>query len=156
MSHATVLGIGIANCPLDVDTEGLMQFIDGADGEFETFSLKPKEPGTFRHAAFDYTVILSAMGSVASIAALLWMAYDKFIAPKKSRQYDDAGLYIGIRKPDSSVVDFWIGREHSDKDIFIKDFTAKVTAIHETGGDDDFYSEAEAEIKHTGIWVKRK
>ncbi|NTW64433.1 MAG: hypothetical protein HGA46_10270 [Chlorobiaceae bacterium] len=60
-----------------------MQFIDNADGEFETFSLAPKKPGTIRAAAFDYAVILNAAGSVASIAALLWMAYDKFIAPKK-------------------------------------------------------------------------
>jgi hypothetical protein len=156
MSHTTVLGIGIANCPQDVDSAELMQFIDNADGEFETFSLAPKKPGTIRAAAFDYAVILNAAGSVASIAALLWMAYDKFIAPKKKSLYDDAGLYIVIRKPDGSVIDFLIGREYADRDIFIEDFTEKITAIHKSDDDLGFYAESEAEIKYSEIWVRRK
>jgi len=33
-------------------------------------------------AAIDYMVLLGAVGSIASIAALLSMAYDKFIGQK--------------------------------------------------------------------------
>ena len=153
MPHSTVLGIVAANCPSDVDVDALMQFIDNAAGEFETFSLAPAKAGTYRAAAFDYMLILGVAGSVASIAALLWMAYDKFIAPKKPPE-SDAGLYIGIRKPDGSAFECWVGRDHVDKDIFIEDFSAKVNEIHKSDEDLEFHAEVEAEIRHT--WIQRK
>lgn len=155
MPHSTVMGITAADCSSDVDVDAIMQFIDNANGAFETFCLTPAKPGIVRGAAFDYMLILRAAGSVASLARLLWMAYDKFIAPTKTPE-SDAGLYIGIRRPDGSVFDCRVGRDHANKDIFIEDFSAKVNRIHEADEDLEFYAKAEAEIRHTGIWIQRK
>jgi hypothetical protein len=156
MAHSTVLGISIVNYTPNVDPDEIMHFIDSADGYFETYSLAPSRPGTIRGAAFDFVIVLSVVASIASIVALLWMAYEKFLAPKKSSQSDNAGLHIIIQKPDGSVVDFGIGSEYNDKDIFIQDFTASVRQIHESEDDLGFYARSEAEIKCTDMWIRRK
>ena len=77
------------------------------------------------------------------------------IEPKK-KPGSDSGLYIGTHKPDGSVLEFWIGRDYIDKEVFIEDFSAKITEIHESDDNLEFYAGAEAEVRHTKICIKKQ
>lgn len=155
MTNDISIGIGLANLPSDVDVAALRRFLaENSDG-YELYTLAPAKPGHMRAAAFDIMLVLSAAGSVASLAALLWMAYDKFIAPKKTRDTDSAGIYIGIRNPDDSVTDFWIGNTHRRREIFLKEFELKVTSIREQD-DQSFCEESVTEVRESETWIREE
>lgn len=155
MADKISIGLGLANLPEGVDIEQIKRFIaSGGDGH-DTYALAPAPPGTMRAAAFDLMLILGAAGSVASIAALLWMAYAKFIGPEKSQYQDDGGIYIVILRPDGTVIDFWIGNTHRDREVFIKEFTKKVSAIQKED-DPEFWATIVAEVEKSGIWEHQR
>ena len=155
MSQPISLGVSFANSPNEIDFDGAKEFIASNQKDFQVYSLPPSQPGVFRAGAFDLMLILGAAGSIASLAALLWMTYEKFIAPKKSSNTPDAGIYIGITKPDGTVTDFWIGRDYMDKDIFIQDFDRSIKTIRESK-DSDFFARAELEIKQSFLLIQKK
>lgn len=105
--------------------------------------------------ALDIILLLSVAGSVGSIAALLWMAYDKFIAPKKSSEEDDGGIYMTIRRPDGTVVEFWLGNTHRHRDSFVEEFTEKVMTICRED-DPDFWAKAVAEVEQSDRWLRQR
>ena len=155
MANDISMGIGLANLPSDVDSAALKRFLVEESDGYEVYRLAPAKPGSIRGAAFDIMLVFYAAGSVASIAALLWMAYDKFIAPKKSKETDSAGIYISIRKPDGNVKDFWIGNNYKHREVFIKEFESKVTSIREQGGQ-NFWAESVAEVRESEIWIREE
>lgn len=155
MTDKITIGLGLANLPEGVDTEEIKRFIASGGHGCDTYTLAPAPPETMRAAALELILILGAAGSVASIAALLWMAYDKFIALKKRRDEDDGGIYIAIRRPDGSIVDFWIGNTHRDREVFIEEFTTKVSAIQKKD-DSEFWAATVAEVEKSAIWVHQK
>jgi hypothetical protein len=114
------IGMSLANCHGDVDALAVYEFIVTESGN-AGYSFRPR-PGTIAGAALDFYLVLSAVGSVASVASILWMAYDKFIAPKKRDVRDDAGIYIAIRRPDGTVVEVWLGRDVHTKEDFTQQF----------------------------------
>ena len=162
MLHSTIIGISFVNCPQDADFYEIMNFIDNSDGDFDTFSLAPKKPGTHGSACFDYSILLpffSDVSSVINIAEVLWKAYEIFIEPKISNRDEEEGIgiYAALRKPDGTVYEFKVGNgEYSDKIIFIGDFTKKVIEYHKADGDEKFYTQSETEVTQSGIWIQRK
>lgn len=156
MSNPIALYIAIANAPSDVDVEGLFRFIEENDGDFETYALAPPEPGQSRKAAFDYVLWLNMAGSAASIAALLWTAYDRFIAPKVKKGEEDAHIHVGIHKPDGSAVEYRIDNLQGDKEVVILDFEATVSEVQRAPGARKATEQAEFEVKCSGMWVRRK
>ena len=64
-------------------------------------------------------LVVSAVGSVASIANVLWMAYDRFIAPKKPRMRDSACLQIIVQRGDGTI-NLTLGENVSTKQAFIE------------------------------------
>ncbi|MHC4239299.1 MAG: hypothetical protein ACYSUC_06025 [Planctomycetota bacterium] len=154
MTNEISIGIGLANLPSDVDVATLRSFLEENRDGWEVYTLAPPKPGHMRAAAFDIMLVLGAAGSVASLAALLWTAYDKFIAPKKSQDTDSAGIYIGIRNPDDSVTDFWLGNTHKRREIFVKEFELKVTSIREQD-DQGFWEESVTEVRESETWIRK-
>lgn len=155
MTNKITIGLGLANLPQGVDTKEIEQFIaNGGDG-YDTYTLAPAPPGTARCAALEITLILGAVSSVITIAGCLWAAYNKFILPKKNRDQDDGGIYIGINKPDGTHVDFWIGNTHRDREVFIEEFTKKTTEICEEDAP-DFWAANVTEIEKSGFWIRQK
>lgn len=148
MSQPISIGVSFANSPNEVDFDGAKRFISLNQNNFQAYSLPPSRPGVFRAGAFDLMLILGAVGSIASLASILWMVYEKFIAPKKSTETSDAGIYIGITKPDGTVIDFWIGKDYMDKDIFIQDFYRSIKTIRESK-DSEYFFRTELEIKQS-------
>ena len=118
----------LANTHGAVDSEAVFTFIESHNDDFETYKLAPPHPGSIRAAALDYMILLNIASSAASIASLLWMAYDKFIAQKKNKN-DIAEIVVIIRKDDGTNEQFWIGHTNKSKEIFIKTFSEKVEII---------------------------
>ena len=122
-----VLNMSLANVGGTVKGHEFYGFIEDNLDSIATYKLEAR--GRDVCAAIEYNMILGAVGSVASVASLLWMAYDKFIGSKKKTSGDDAGLYIAIVDPDGTMYHFWLGNEYKDRDIFIEKFTERVEAL---------------------------
>lgn len=154
-ANPIVFGVGLANLPNGVDVRALERSLVVDGNEIRTYGLAPSAPGVIRAGALDLTLILSAAGPVASIAALFWTAYEKFIAPKKKSHQDDAGIYVVISRPDGTIEKFWIGNTEKDREVFVSKFSKTITEIRDTD-DPSFWRAAVAKIEETGIWVRQK
>jgi hypothetical protein len=154
-ANPIVFGVGLANLPNGVDVRALERSLTVEGSEIQTYGLATTSSGVIRAAAFDLTIILGAAASVASIASLLWTAYEKFIAPKKTSQQDDAGIYIVISRPDGTVEKFWIGNTERDREVFVSKFSKTITDIRDAD-DPSFWRGAVAEIEESGIWIRQK
>ena len=146
------IGFSLANCS-GVRSEDVYKFIANRAQNCELYTLRP---GGFQAAALDACLLLGAVGSVASIASLFWMAYDKFIAPTKRDDHDDAGIYVAVRKPDGTVIAVWLGKNVKSKDEFVKQFEVIVDTAK---GNAELRSENErttADLERSGSWVKVK
>ena len=149
------IGIALANTHGSVDAEQVFSFIESYNGDFQTYRLAPPRPGSIRAAALDYMLLLNIASSAASIASLLWMAYDKFIAPKKNKD-DSAGMVVIIRKDDGTNEQFWIGHTDKSKEIFIQTFSARVDNIRHSQLSGQSTEHANEELKIESLWIRRK
>jgi hypothetical protein len=158
MKHPIPLQMALANVKHGVVApDEFYSFIESHAEDVHTFWLDPeKTRGRVVGAAIEYLVILGAVGSVASIAALLWMAYDKFIGKKKKSEKDDAGLYISIEYPEGTRYNFWLGKDYKDRDIFIEEFTEKVEELQNHPDAASKTEEVIASIIHEDLWTQRK
>lgn len=149
------IGIALANTHGAVDAEQVFSFIESHKDDFETYKLALPRPGTIRAAALDYMLLLNIAGSAASLASILWMAYDKFIAPKKDKN-ESAGIVVIIRKNDGTNEQFWIGHTDKTKEIFIKSFSEKVETVRRSELPGESTERAIEELKTESIWIRRK
>ena len=155
-ANPIVFGVGFASLPNGVDVRALKRLLVVEGSEIQTYGRAPASTGVAHGGAFDLTLVLGAAGSVASLASLLWTAYEKFIAPKKTSQKDDdAGINIVISRPDGTVEKFGIGNTERDREVFVSKFSKTITEIRDTD-DASFWRAAVAEIEETGIWVQQK
>ena len=148
--------MALANVSQDVDADELYRFIEAHADNIRTYWIDP-EKARGRHvcAAVEYIVLLGAVGSIASIASLLWQAYDKFIGQKKKKE-DTAGLYISIEFPDRTRYNFWLGNEYKDRDIFIEEFSNTVEKLQVDPSAGKKTAEVMSSIIHEDLWTRRK
>jgi hypothetical protein len=149
------IGLALANTRGAVDLEEVFSFIENQSSNLETYEMSPPAPGMARAAAIDYMLLLNIAGSVASIASILWMAYDKFIAPKKNKN-DNAGIVIIIRKDDGTNEQFWIGNTDKSKEVFIETFTQKIETIRHSKVSGESTERINKELSVQSIWTRRK
>jgi len=112
------IGMTVANCGSQVNAQQVYDFVaSGAHGA-TVYEFKPS--GITVAAVDSYLVLsLGAIASVASIANVLWMAYDRFIAPKKHDTHDSADMHIAIRRRDGTMMDISLGNV-STKESFVE------------------------------------
>jgi len=152
------IGIALANTHGGVDVEEVISFIESHKADFEIYRHAPPRPGSIRAAALDYMLLLNITASAASIASILWLAYDKFIAPKKDRKdrNDSAGIVVIIRKDDGTNEQFWIGHTDKTKGIFIKTFSEKLETIRCSKLPGQSTEHVIEELNTESIWIRRK
>jgi hypothetical protein len=148
------IGIALANTRRSVDAEQVYSFIESQEGDFETFKLVPPPGGIFG-AGLDYMLLLNIAGSAASIASILWMAYEKFIAPNKNKD-DSSGIVIIIKKDNGTSHQFWIGHNDKSKEIFIQTFSNKVDHIKHSELPGESTSQTNYTLQTESIWIRRK
>jgi hypothetical protein len=153
MTNPIVLKISLANTS-NVAAEDVYDYIENNAKNAETYQFKPKK-GIYA-SGFDY--ILTTVGSLASIGALIWMAYEKFIGSKKEtkNKEDKSGIIIFINFYGTKPLDFWLGNTYRDKENFIKAFTKQVGDFRKTKQAKKDYDRTMWELKSSGLWVRRK
>ena len=127
----------------------IIDFISSNIQDGEMYKLEPKALG-IHAAAFDIMLILGITANIASIASLLWMAYDKYIA-QKSKQ---GGLYLSMGKGDNKI-DLYIGKEYKEKDIFIEVFTKSASQIKDSKNSKEDFDETIMMLKSSDDWEKQ-
>ena len=151
------IGIALANTRGSVDTEEFYSFIESQKGDFETYKRALPPPGTISvyGAAIDYMLLLNIAGSAASIASILWLAYEKFILPKKKKD-DNNGIVVIIKKDNGTSDQLWIGSTEKSKEIFIQKFSHQVDKIRnsETAGESTSHTNEKLRIE--SLWIRRK
>ncbi|MBZ5668036.1 MAG: hypothetical protein LAO30_26060 [Acidobacteriia bacterium] len=82
-------------------------------------------------AALDWQAILSTGANLLTIASVLWAAYERFVKPKLDRSDGTTRpfLFISLRRPDGTFVQFSLGNEYKNKEIFVEQFTRQVTEL---------------------------
>ena len=152
MSEPIALQMTLANCGTIKNANSLYDYIESKVDGIETYQINTRANIA---AAIDFIIVLGAVGSIASIASLLWIAYEKYIAPKKHDKDDTAGIYIVLNKPDGTHAEFWIGNQYKNKDVFIKDFTAVAEECRKSRTSLEL-TESKIEFRKSNIWVRRK
>ncbi len=136
MPTSVVFNFAVANANA-VEPGEVLKFIQEGSSDVRVYRRLPRMDGQPRADAFQWTVVLGSVGSVASIASLLWQAYDKFIAPKKAGERS-AGIIVQITPTPGHPVQFWIGGTHNDRGAFIAEFKEQVTPIQSLSSDSEY------------------
>lgn len=154
MENPVILKMSLANTSnYDFRPEELYEFLERDKSSVHGYKFEPKG---FAAAAIDYILILGIVGSTASIASLLWTAYEKFIGSKKRDKADSAGLFISLDVEAGSDSMFWIGKDYADKELFIRIFSKKLAEFKETNRASEVYKETLEEIGNSENWIQRK
>jgi hypothetical protein len=124
--------MALANVGDSVDAAAVYAFIEAETDGIETYIPAPPPPGMSRKAAVDFALVLTDAAQISTLAYVLWQAYDRFIAPRKSPK-DDAGIYLVIPTDHGALMELWIGNQYRDRDLFVKEFTVKVESIETAG-----------------------
>jgi hypothetical protein len=120
--HKIPIGITVADCEGEVDAQQVYRFVAGEVTGATAYEFQPLGIGG---AAVDWYLVLGAVASVTSIANVLWMAYDRFIAPKKTRVRNSACLQIIVQRGDGTV-NLTLGEGVLTKQAFIEQLEAIV------------------------------
>lgn len=104
----------LENCGNDVDAHQVYTFVAKSVTDATAYVSRPT--GFPKAAAWDFYLIVSSVASVVSIANVLWMAYDRFIAPRNRSEGDSVVIKIAVWGSDSTVQ--LRLRNVSEKDFF--------------------------------------
>jgi hypothetical protein len=151
------LKLTLADVPLG-EIDEAYGFIEANLKDAHTYYRHP-EPGHIVAAAFDYTMLLTAVGSIASIitiADVLWKAYYKFIGSRKNSPKDDAGIFLGIPLPNGKIMTLGIGSDYKDKGIFIESFVDYIGKLKQNPESFRVAINIKSEVEHDRNWFKRK
>ncbi len=150
----TRIAIKVAAANLTDRTKGdevgnrLLQFF----AEAEVYHLEPPK-GREVVAAFDW-IVISRIADTLGIASALWLIYDKIIRPLKHGAKDDQGLYVMIDAEHG--LQWFLGKDIKDREVFVKDFVAKVSQYQRTDEAGRVFTQTVREIQVSEMWVKRK
>ena len=117
----------------------------------DRYHLEPPKGGHFK-AAIDW-IIIAQIADVLGIASALWLVYDEIIRPLKRGKDDDQGLYVAI-DPEHGL-QWFLGKDFKDREVFVKDFVAKVTEYQRTDDAGRVFTETIREIQVSEVWVKK-
>lgn len=140
------------------EIEEAYTFIEANLDDIQTYYLHP-EPGRPMAAAFDYTLILTAVEHIASIytvAEIIWKVYNKFIGSRNVSPKDDAGIYLGIPLPNGEIMTLSVGSNYKDKNIFIEAFVDYVGKLKQDPESFRLAINIKSEVENDRNWVKRK
>lgn len=115
------------------------------------YHLEPPKGGHFG-AAIDW-IIIAQIADVLGIASALWLVYDEIIRPLKRSKDDEQGLYVAI-DPQRGL-QWFLGKDFKDREVFIRDFVAKVTEYQRTDDAGHVLTETVREIQASEMWVKK-
>ncbi len=154
-SELIVVG-AFANCGQDPPTESLLEVLAKEAKDLAVFRFQPKpRPGVRIKAAFDWQAILGTGADLLAFGGLIWAAYERYIKPKliTASAGQKPFLFVSLRKPDGTFIQFGLGNEYTEKDVFIESFTRQATTIRSSTSDNGSQS-LETKISEHEDWVR--
>lgn len=145
------IGISFPNCGSNILIEAASQFIVEHYAACDGFVPKP-QPGI--GGAVNLWLILAVAGSVASLANIVWTAYDKFIAGERSGLPDEAGILLSIRTPEGSTT-LWLGKDVREELEFIRQLQAMLIEVR-ASTHRRIQEEIVEEIEYSGRYERMK
>jgi len=136
----------------EVSTDEFLEFMARNIPEGDFFKFQPPH-GIILNEVFDWRAILENAAAIATLAPVLWCAYDRFIRPiKKNNQKSDAAIFVQLKNEYGTSDQFMIGKDVKDKEILIH-------RIHELQIKDQKNSPDQeipeiTTIKRSEYWVK--
>ena len=151
MTSHVAFRVFVANTNV-TNVDEVLDFVESQSSDLKSFR-KPPGRGP-QAAAGDYMLVLNTAGSIASIAGIIWMAYDKFIAAKKEPD-TNAGiiLYLAPSNPDIQI-NFWLGERQKTKEEFTDDFVQQVSSVADTENS-TYQDSIDAVMSGATSWVPR-
>lgn len=139
MTSELIVGGALANCGRDTSTDEFLQLLAREVPDLAIFRLRPRPSHLDVRAALDWQAILTTGASLLTFADVLWKVYERFVKPKLDRSDGKSKpfLFINVRRPDGAFVQFAIGNEFKDKDIFVEQFTRKLTELRTVAGSEE-------------------
>ena len=121
MPDKLAFNISVANTSA-VDVSAVVDYLEENRSDLRIFE-KVVPAGSIRNDAFKFLAVLNTIGSLSSIASLIWDAYEKFIVPTKKDEADNAGLMISIapRFREDPMM-FWVGGNYKSREEFVEAF----------------------------------
>ncbi len=151
MEQQVVISGALANVSGAVTTDELLKFMADRNAEIEFYKLCGATA-----AAFDWRGIFRDVGAAASIAALLWLGYEKLVEPKKIDPKSNAGVYVVLGDGEEESLRFWLGKDYKDKQIFIREFTREAKRLTGTVDGRQKIKATIEETKESNCWISVK
>ncbi len=128
-----LIGFTVANAHNGFDSKEVYDELEEKLNGVEVKSFKATSDSSLGGACIDYSVwvpvALSVADSLFSIASNIYDVYTLKILPHENKN-KNVGLFISIG-PENGI-NFMLGNEYKDKNMFIKDFKLKVISQTET------------------------
>jgi hypothetical protein len=155
MAFTLIVDGVLANCGPEPSDE-LIQLLLLHTRELEIFRLRPPEPGFERKAAFDWRAIVGTGADLLAFGELLWAAYERFVKPRLERRSIkgfEPRLIIVIGRSNDRYVEFSLGTDFQDKDVFVEHFERTVSELRDLP-EGDREGERIAEVTRSESWVR--
>jgi hypothetical protein len=151
MTSKIAVMITAANLNNKAATDEVGKRLTQVFAEDEVYHLEPSN-GRDTAAAFDW-IVISRIADALGIASALWTIYEKTIRPFKRGADDNQGLCIMI-DPEHGI-QWFLGKEFKDREVFIKDFVARVAEYEKTDEAGHVLNETVKEVRIGTIWVRK-
>lgn len=156
MISQLIIGGALANCGRDAPTDEFLQMLVRETTDLAAFRFQPKpRPGIGIKAALDWQAILGTGADILAFAGVLWAAYERYVKPKigQIKGPHKPFLVINLRRQDGTFVQFSLGNEHKNKEIFIEQFSRQVTELRIVSDAED-QSTLISQISESEDWVR--
>jgi hypothetical protein len=153
MSSALTIGGAFANCGRDAPQEEFLEFLAQETPDLPMFRFVPA-PGRITAAALDWQAVLGTGADLVAYATVLWAAYERFVKPRLGKRDEghEPFLFVSVRRADGTFAQFSLGREYDDQDVFIDQFSNRVSELRSGDGESD--EEVLSEVSHQQEWVR--
>ncbi len=151
MANRIALKIAAANIRDSKKADEVGESLQRTFIDAEVYHLEPPKDRLVA-AAIDW-IIISQVADILGIASALWGIYDGIIRPLKRGKEDEQGLYVAI-DPEHGL-DWFLGKDFKHKDVFVKDFVARVTEYQHTDDAGHVFTKTVREIQAGEIWIKK-
>ena len=155
MATQIAFGLTVANTRITSPDE-ILDFLESENQHVSSFRRAPDFRAGPQASVNDYLLVLNTAGSVASVASILWLAYEKFVQQRKTADdADNAGVIIFVRPMKRAPVNFWLGGREISKEEFFRDFTTKIEALTNAGDVDEYNDVIDNMIADSKRWIPR-
>ena len=135
MPSELLVTAALANCGREALSREVMEEIASDVPGVMVFHYRPRPGDNLQvRAALDWQAVLGTAADLLAFAGAIWAAYERFVKPRRERHkgLHKPFLFLQVWHRGESFVQFTLGNDVEDRDIFIEQFvrqTAELRAL---------------------------